>query len=110
VQCKTSFFVQEKLYSMLQDVLKDRPGVDIVKLHKSGGVVNRNAKYRQRSRIQKTRVRAPAFHWFSVQNCDCLCPRLCCEPALHNSWTTHTMFREGWLEHKEMKEINTGIF
>ncbi|KAH9567043.1 hypothetical protein CY35_03G009100 [Sphagnum magellanicum] len=46
---------QEKLYSMLQDVLKDRPGVDIVKLHKSGGVVNRNAKYRQRSRIHKTR-------------------------------------------------------
>jgi hypothetical protein len=61
VQCKTSFFVQEKLYSMLQDVLKDRPGVDIVKLHKSGGVVNRNAKYRQRSRIHKTRVRPPAF-------------------------------------------------
>jgi hypothetical protein len=61
VQCKTSFFVQEKLYSMLQDVLKDRPGVDIVKLHKSGGVVNRNSKYRQRSRIHKTRVRPPAF-------------------------------------------------
>jgi hypothetical protein len=61
VQCETSFFVQEKLYSMLQDVLKDRPGVDIVKLHKSGGVVNRNSKYRQRSRIHKTRVQPPAF-------------------------------------------------
>ena len=47
---------QEKLYSMLQEVLKVRPGVDIVKLHKSGGVVNRNSKYRQRSRVQKTKV------------------------------------------------------
>lgn len=41
---------------MLQEVLKVRPGVDIVKLHKSGGVVNRNSKYRQRSRVQKTKV------------------------------------------------------
>ena len=48
--------MQEKLYSMLQEVLKERPGVDIVKLHKSGGVVSRNTKYRQRSRIQKTKV------------------------------------------------------
>ncbi|KAJ7538449.1 hypothetical protein O6H91_11G048600 [Diphasiastrum complanatum] len=46
---------QEKLYSMLHDVLKAKPGVDIVKLHKSGGVVARNSKYRQRSRIFKTR-------------------------------------------------------
>ncbi|KAL3680936.1 hypothetical protein R1sor_023892 [Riccia sorocarpa] len=46
---------QEKLYSMLKDVLKDRPGVDIVKLHKSGGVVNRNSKYRSRSRVLKTK-------------------------------------------------------
>ncbi|KAG0600344.1 hypothetical protein M758_11G026100 [Ceratodon purpureus] len=46
---------QEKLYSMLQEVLKARPGVDIVKLHKSGGVVNRNSKYRQRTRVQKTK-------------------------------------------------------
>lgn len=43
---------------MLQEVLKERPGVEIVKLHKSGGVVNRNSKYRQRSRVQKTRVRS----------------------------------------------------
>lgn len=46
---------QEKLYSMLQEVLKVRPGVDIVKLHKSGGVVNRNSKYRQRTRVLKTK-------------------------------------------------------
>lgn len=50
------WLVQEKLYSMLRDVLKGRPGVDIVKLHKSGGVVNRNNKYRQRTRVHKTRV------------------------------------------------------
>lgn len=41
---------------MLKDVLKDRPGVDIVKLHKSGGVVNRNSKYRSRTRVLKTKV------------------------------------------------------
>nr|XP_016513218.1 PREDICTED: protein CLP1 homolog isoform X3 [Nicotiana tabacum] len=35
---------QEKLCSMLKDVLKKRPNVDVVKLQKSGGVVSRNAK------------------------------------------------------------------
>ncbi|BBN14284.1 polyribonucleotide 5'-hydroxyl-kinase [Marchantia polymorpha subsp. ruderalis] len=46
---------QEKLYSMLKDVLKDRSGVEIVKLYKSGGVVNRNSKYRSRTRVLKTK-------------------------------------------------------
>jgi hypothetical protein len=39
---------------MLKDVLKGKPNVDIVKLHKSGGVVPRNSKYRQRMRIYRT--------------------------------------------------------
>lgn len=40
---------------MLKDVLKDRSGVEIVKLYKSGGVVNRNSKYRSRTRVLKTK-------------------------------------------------------
>ncbi|KAG0487428.1 hypothetical protein HPP92_009523 [Vanilla planifolia] len=40
---------QEKLFSMLRDVLKSKPHIDIVKLHKSGGVVPRNQKTRQSS-------------------------------------------------------------
>ncbi|KAM7268876.1 hypothetical protein ACFE04_011042 [Oxalis oulophora] len=46
---------QEKLYSMLRDVHKNKPNFDVVKLQKSGGVVSRNAKYRQRSRSYKIR-------------------------------------------------------
>ncbi|KAJ3692009.1 hypothetical protein LUZ60_012359 [Juncus effusus] len=46
---------QEKLYSMLKDVLKTKPNVDVVKLHKSGGVVQRNTKLRQKSRSVKIR-------------------------------------------------------
>eukprot|EP00249_Psilotum_nudum_P004229 c17772_g1_i1 orf=166-1518(+) len=46
---------QEKLYSMLRDKFKTKSGVDIVKLHKSGGVVARNSKFRQRMRNVKTR-------------------------------------------------------
>ncbi|KAK9272027.1 hypothetical protein L1049_002396 [Liquidambar formosana] len=41
---------QEKLCSMLRNVLKNRPSVDVVKLEKSGGVVLRNAKVRQKAR------------------------------------------------------------
>ncbi|XP_034210528.1 protein CLP1 homolog isoform X2 [Prunus dulcis] len=48
---------QEKLCSMLRDVLKNKPGVDVVKLQRSGGVVSRNAKFRQKSRSH--RIRAP---------------------------------------------------
>eukprot|EP00252_Welwitschia_mirabilis_P019916 TRINITY_DN4736_c0_g1_i1.p1 TRINITY_DN4736_c0_g1~~TRINITY_DN4736_c0_g1_i1.p1 ORF type:complete len:428 (+),score=77.87 TRINITY_DN4736_c0_g1_i1:83-1366(+) len=46
---------QEKLCSMLKDVLKGKPNIDIVKLHKSGGVVPRNPKYRQRMRTHRIR-------------------------------------------------------
>lgn len=48
--------VQEKLCSMLKDVLKRKPKVDVVKLQKSGGVVSRTPKYRQKSRGYRIRV------------------------------------------------------
>lgn len=41
---------------MLKDVLKNKPNVDVVKLQKSGGVVSRNAKYRQKARSYRIRV------------------------------------------------------
>ena len=41
---------------MLRDKFKAKPNVDIVKLHKSGGVVARSSKFRQRMRNVKTRV------------------------------------------------------
>ncbi|KAK9698377.1 hypothetical protein RND81_08G100100 [Saponaria officinalis] len=46
---------QEKLCSMLRDVLKSKPKVDVVKLQKSGGVVSRPPKYRQKSRGYRIR-------------------------------------------------------
>lgn len=46
---------QEKLCSMLKDVLKNKPNVDVVKLQKSGGVVSRNAKFRQKARSHRIR-------------------------------------------------------
>ncbi|GAB2237520.1 hypothetical protein Droror1_Dr00015422 [Drosera rotundifolia] len=46
---------QEKLWSMLKEVHKSKPRVDVVKLQKSGGVVSRNAKYRQKSRGYRIR-------------------------------------------------------
>lgn len=46
---------QEKLCSMLRDVLKSKPKVDVVKLQKSGGVVSRTPKYRQKSRGHRIR-------------------------------------------------------
>eukprot|EP00268_Persea_americana_P017422 TRINITY_DN1838_c0_g2_i4.p2 TRINITY_DN1838_c0_g2~~TRINITY_DN1838_c0_g2_i4.p2 ORF type:complete len:202 (-),score=44.55 TRINITY_DN1838_c0_g2_i4:266-871(-) len=46
---------QEKLCSMLKDVLKSKSNVDVVKLHKSGGVVPRNPKVRQKARSYKIR-------------------------------------------------------
>jgi polyribonucleotide 5'-hydroxyl-kinase len=39
---------------MLKDVLKGKPNVEIVKPHKSGGVVPRNSKYQQQMRIYRT--------------------------------------------------------
>ncbi|KAF5749022.1 hypothetical protein HS088_TW04G00983 [Tripterygium wilfordii] len=46
---------QEKLFSMLRDVLKNKPNVDVVKLQKSGGVVSRSAKVRQKTRSYRIR-------------------------------------------------------
>jgi polyribonucleotide 5'-hydroxyl-kinase len=46
---------QEKLCSMLKDILKDKPNVDVVKLQRSGGVVSRNLKFRQKSRSVRIR-------------------------------------------------------
>ncbi|KAL6960711.1 Protein CLP1 [Sarracenia purpurea var. burkii] len=46
---------QEKLCSMLKDVLKSKPNVDVVKLQKSGGVVSRNGKVRQKARSYRIR-------------------------------------------------------
>ncbi|XP_074558927.1 protein CLP1 homolog [Curcuma longa] len=46
---------QEKLCSMLKEVLKTKPKVDVVKLHKSGGIVLRNQKVRQKTRSLKIR-------------------------------------------------------
>lgn len=48
--------MQEKLWSMLKDVLKNKPNVDVVKLQKSGGVVSRNAKVRQKTRSYRIKV------------------------------------------------------
>lgn len=47
---------QEKLCSMLRDVLRKKPNVDVVKLQRSGGVVSRNAKFRQKARSHRIRV------------------------------------------------------
>ncbi|GAA0183858.1 mRNA polyadenylation factor [Lithospermum erythrorhizon] len=41
---------QEKLCSMLRGVVKSKGNVDVVKLQKSGGVVSRNVKVRQKAR------------------------------------------------------------
>lgn len=41
---------------MLKDVLKNKPNVDVVKLQKSGGVVSRGAKFRQKARSYRIRV------------------------------------------------------
>ena len=46
---------------MLKDVLKSKSNVDVVKLHKSGGVVPRNPKVRQKARSYKMRVNSIMF-------------------------------------------------
>lgn len=46
---------QEKLCSLLRDVLKGEPKVDVVKLQRSGGVVSRPVKFRQKSRSNRIR-------------------------------------------------------
>ncbi|VAI45492.1 protein CLP1 homolog [Triticum urartu] len=42
--------LQEKLWKMLKDAVQSKPNIDVVKLHKSEGVVLRNSKYRQKTR------------------------------------------------------------
>ena len=49
---------------MLRDKFKAKPNVDIVKLHKSGGVVARSSKFRQRMRNVKTRVSLACLIFF----------------------------------------------
>ncbi|CAA7041172.1 unnamed protein product [Microthlaspi erraticum] len=44
---------QEKLFSMLKDVLRTKSNVDVVKLHKSGGVVARSGAVRKASRASR---------------------------------------------------------
>ncbi|GJN19343.1 hypothetical protein PR202_gb06610 [Eleusine coracana subsp. coracana] len=41
---------EEKLWKMLKDAVQSKPNIDVVKLHKSEGVVLRNSKYRQKTR------------------------------------------------------------
>uniref|UniRef100_A0A2C9UZR7 Uncharacterized protein n=1 Tax=Manihot esculenta TaxID=3983 RepID=A0A2C9UZR7_MANES len=48
--------MQEKLFSMLRDVLRNKPNVDVVKLQKSGGVVSRSSKARQKARSYRIRT------------------------------------------------------
>ncbi|CAM0946097.1 unnamed protein product [Alopecurus aequalis] len=41
---------QEKLWKMLKDAVRSKPNINVIKLHKSEGVVPRNSKYRQKTR------------------------------------------------------------
>lgn len=54
---------QEKLFSMLKDVLRSKSNVDVVKLHKSGGVVARSSPVRKVSRAFRIQVNI-YFHSF----------------------------------------------
>lgn len=51
---------------MLKDVLRSKSNVDVVKLHKSGGVVARTGKVRQRSR--NYRIQVSNFSFISFNN------------------------------------------
>ena len=48
--------LQEKLWKMLKDAVQSKPNIDVVKLHKSEGVVLRNSKYRQKTRSFRIKV------------------------------------------------------
>lgn len=61
------YTLQEKLCSMLRDVLKNKPNVDVVKLQKSGGVVSRGAKFRQKARGYRIRVNSNHSSSFPFQ-------------------------------------------
>ncbi|KAG8047611.1 hypothetical protein GUJ93_ZPchr0008g12049 [Zizania palustris] len=49
-QGKSFILNQEKLWKMLKDAIQSKPNIDVVKLHKSEGVVLRNPKYRQKNK------------------------------------------------------------
>ncbi|TVU33077.1 hypothetical protein EJB05_24862 [Eragrostis curvula] len=49
--------VLEKLWKMLKDAVQSKPNIDVVKLHKSEGVVLRNSKYRQKTRSFRIKAR-----------------------------------------------------
>jgi hypothetical protein len=53
---------------MLRDVLKGEPKVDVVKLQRSGGVVSRNVKVRQKARSFRIRVTL-LFHFLISSAC-----------------------------------------
>jgi hypothetical protein len=48
--------LQEKLWKMLKDAVQNKPNINVVKLHKSEGVVPRNSKYRQKTRSSRIKV------------------------------------------------------
>lgn len=48
--------LQEKLWKMLKDAVQSKANIDVVKLHKSEGVVLRNSKYRQKTRSFRIKV------------------------------------------------------
>ncbi|KAG6741703.1 hypothetical protein POTOM_054981 [Populus tomentosa] len=68
IQAFHLIIIQEKLFSMLRDVLKSKPNVDVLKLQKSGGVVSRSSKFRQKSRSYRIRLYATIlpFHFLSI--------------------------------------------
>ncbi|KAK8964177.1 Polyadenylate-binding protein 2 [Platanthera guangdongensis] len=53
---KLNELFSEKLFSMLRDVLKSKPHIDIVKLHKSGGVVHRDQNVHHNCRSYRIRL------------------------------------------------------
>jgi polyribonucleotide 5'-hydroxyl-kinase len=65
-----SYGLQEKLWKMLKDAVQSKSNIDVVKLHKSEGVVLRNTKYRQKTRSFRIRV-----SYFSGVESDQLCPQ-----------------------------------
>lgn len=60
--------MQEKLFSMLKDVLKSKPNVDVVKLQKSGGVVTRQGNVRKKARHYRIKVTNKVFGLWSWAN------------------------------------------
>ena len=48
--------LQEKLWKMLKDAVRSKSNINVIKLHKSEGVVPRNSKYRQKTRSFRIKV------------------------------------------------------